>query len=174
MSETKRNGEKFLGYDYKEIAAAGEQAAFCLDCYQSFGWEPDGRAPVAKERLILRRPRKIMNKAELTRLQRHFEACLAEIAALERSKTSGATITALCVALAGTAFMAGSTFAVVHDPPLLLLSILLALPGFLGWILPYFLYRKLTGRRSKRLTELVEQKYEEIYEICEQGNQLLN
>ena len=48
MSETKRNGETFLGYDYKEIAAAGEQAAFCLDCYQCLGWEPDDRPPAAK------------------------------------------------------------------------------------------------------------------------------
>lgn len=151
-----------------------EQAAFCLDCYQNFGWESDDRSPAAKGRPILRRPRKIVGKAELTRLQRHFEVCLAEIAALERSRTSGATMAALCVALAGTAFMAGSVFAVTHEPPLLILTVLLALPGFAGWILPYFLYRKLTDRRSKLVTELVEQKYDEIYEICEQGNQLLN
>lgn len=174
MSETKQNGEKFLGYDYKEITAAGEQAAFRLDCYQSFGWEPDDRPPAAKGKLLLRRPRKIMNKAELTRLQRHFEACLAEIAALERSKTSGATMAALCVALTGCVFMAGSVFAVTHEPPLVILTILLALPGFVGWILPYFLYRKLTDRRCKVVTELMEQKYDEIYEICEKGNSLLH
>ena len=174
MSETKRNGETFLGYDYKEIAAAGEQAAFCLDCYQCLGWEPDDRPPAAKGKLMLRRPRKIINKAELTRLQRHFEACLAEIAALERSRTSGATVTALCVALAGTAFMAGSVFAVTHEPPLAVLSILLALPGFVGWILPYFLYRRIADRRARLVAELVEQKYDEICDICEQGNQLLN
>lgn len=178
MSEIRRDSAGFVGYDYKEIAAGGERASFCLDCYQSFGWTLDERGreagPAAKGKLVLKRERKIMNKAELTRLQRHFEACMEEIGALERSKTTSATIAALCVGLVGTAFMAGSTFAVVHVPPLVALSIVLALPGFLGWILPWFLYRNMVSRRSRVVAELIEQKYDEIYEICEQGNKLLN
>lgn len=174
MNETRRDSAGFIGYDYKEIAAAGERASFCLDCYQSFGWEPDQRAPAAKGRLMLRRERKILNKTELTRLQRHFEACLGEIDALERSRTSGAATAALCVALAGTAFMAGSVFAVVHEPPLWVLSAILAVPGFLGWIFPFFLYHRMADRRARVVTGLIEQKYDEIDEICEQGSQLLN
>lgn len=164
--------EKFVAYDYKEVAASGERAAFCLDCYRSFGWQPDGRAPAAKGKLLLKRPRAVANKAELTRLQRHFEACLEEIDALERSKTGGATVAALTVALAGTAFMAGSVFAVTHTPPLIVLSVLLAVPAFLGWILPYFLYQKIARRRAGLVAELVEQKYDEIESICRQGDLL--
>ena len=37
--------------------------------------------------------------------------------------------------------MAGATFAVTAQPPQILLCIILAIPGFLGWILPYFLYK---------------------------------
>lgn len=173
MEENRREGAGFAGWDYKEIAAAGERAAFCLDCYQSFGWEPDQRLPAAKGRLLLRRQRRIMNKTELTRLQRHFEVCLAEIDALERSKTGGATTAALCVALGGTAFMAGSVFAVTHRPPLWVLSILLAVPGFLGWIFPVFLYRRVADRRARLVAALVEQKYDEICALCRQGEELL-
>lgn len=175
MSEMKKDSAGFIGYDYKEIAASGERAAFYLDCYQNFGWIQDEREPAsaAKGKLILKRERKIMNKAELTRLQRHFEACMDEIKALESSKTTSGTIAALFVGLVGTAFMAMSTFAVVHEPPLVALSAVLAIPGFLGWILPWFLYQKLVARRSKMIAGLVEQKYDEIYEICEKGNQLL-
>lgn len=178
MSEIRRDGGQFVGYEYKEIAAAGERASFCLDCYESFGWVLDERSqepgPAAKGKLVLKRERKLVNKMELTRLQRHFEACMDEIGALEKSKTSSATVWAIVVGLIGTAFMAGATFAAVHVPPLYVLCAILAVPGFTGWVLPYFLYKKLAAKRAKVVAELVEQKFDEIYEICEQGNKLLN
>lgn len=178
MSEIRKDGGAFVGYEYKEIDASGERAAFYLDCYENFGWVLDERTqeavPTSKGRLLLKRERKIMNKAELTRLQRHFETCVDEIGALERSKASNATIWAIVVGLIGTAFMAGATFAAVHVPPRYALCTVLAVPGFIGWALPYFLYQKLAAKRSKVVTELVERKYDEIYEICEKGNSLLN
>lgn len=176
MNEIRKEGAGFVGYEYKEISASGERASFYLDCYESFGWTLDERTQesAAKGKLILKRERKIMNKMELTRLQRHFEACMDEIRALEQSRTTGATIWAIVVGLTGTAFMAGSTFAVVHVPPLYVLSAILAVPGFTGWVLPCFLYKRLTARRTKVVAELMERKYDEIYEICEQGNQLLS
>lgn len=178
MSEIRKGGGQFVGYDYKEIAADGEQAAFCLDCYENFGWVLDERTQeggsVGKGKLLLKRERKIVNKVELTRLQRHFEACMDEIRALEKSKTSNATIWAIVAGLIGTAFLAGATFAVTHEPPLYVLCAILAVPGFAGWTIPYFLYQKLAAKRAKAVAELVERKYDEIYEICEQGNKLLN
>ncbi len=177
MGEIRKDGAQFIGHEYKEIPSSGEQAAFYLDCYESFGWTLDERLDgdaATKGRLILKRERKIMNKVELTRLQRHFEACMEEIKELERSKTSGPTLWAVIVGVLGTAFMAGGTFAAVHVPPLYVLSAILAVPGFLGWMLPWFIYRKLAAKRGKVVAELVEQKYDEIYEICEQGNKLLN
>ena len=60
----------------------------------------------------LRRERKIINKMELTRLQRNMEACVASIDELERSVTSGATLYAVLLGLVGTAFLAMATFAV--------------------------------------------------------------
>ena len=178
MSEIRKDGGQFVGYEYKEIAADGERAAFYLDCYESFGWVLDERAQenssTGKGKLLLKRERKIVNKVELTRLQRHFEACMDEIRALEKSKTSNATIWAIVVGLIGTAFMAGATFAVVHVPPLYVLSTILAVPGFIGWAVPYFIYKKLAAKRARVVAGLVEQKYDEIYEICEQGSNLVN
>lgn len=178
MSEIRKDSGAFIGYEYKEIEASGERAAFYLDCYENFGWILDERAqevvPTSKGKLLLKRERKIMNKAELTRLQRHFEACMDEIGALEQSKTTNATIWAIVVGLVGTAFLAGATFAAVHVPPLYVLCTVLAVPGFAGWALPYFLFQKLAAKRAKVVAELVERKYDEIYEICEQGNKLLN
>ena len=74
----------------------------------------------------------------------------------------------------GTAFMAGATFAVTAQPPHILLCIILAIPGFLGWILPSFLYKAGVRKQTEKMTPLIEEKYDEIYEICEKGNKLLN
>ena len=80
---------------------------------------------------------------------------------------------ALIVAIIGTAFMAGSTLIVTAQTPHVILSALLAVPGFIGWILPYFLYKKATEKQTEKIVPLIEQKYDEIYEICEKGNKLL-
>ena len=63
--------------------------------------------------------------------------------------------------------------AVTADPPKILLCIIFAIPGFLGWILPYFLYKKIVRNQTEKLTPMIEAKYDEIYEICEKGNKLL-
>lgn len=183
MQDTGRQRKSFVGYEYREIIAESSQVSFLLDGYECFGWEPDGgltenggkKNPSypKKTAIHLKRNRKIINKMELTRLQRNFEACVKEIEALEKSKTSVATIYALIVGMLGTAFMAGSVFAVTAQPPYIVLSIILAVPAFIGWIVPYFLYKRVTRKQTERLTPLIEQKYDEIYEICEKGNKLL-
>lgn len=71
-------------------------------------------------------------------------------------------------------WLGDTPFAAVHVPPRYVLCTVLAVPGFMGWVLPYFLYRKLAAKRAKVVAEQVERKYDEIYEICEQGNQLMN
>ena len=173
MSEQK----DFVGYEYKEITGPDSRVSQYLDCYACFGWQIDENMPagsrMGQTTIRMKRDRKIVNKMELTRLQRHFEACVREIEALEKSKTSAATVWALVVGIIGTAFMAGSTFAVTHEPPLIPLCILLAVPGFLGWILPYFLYRRIAAGQARKLQPVIEAKEEEIYQICEKGHSLL-
>ena len=39
-------------------------------------------------------------------------------------------------------------------------------------ILPYFVYRRTVRRKTKRVTPLIEEKYDEIYLICEKGNKV--
>src|SRR5699024_3547679 len=82
----------FVGYEYQEITAPAGQVSFYLDCYENFGWQMDGNVPVFSGKrhatLRMKRDRKLIHKMELTRLQRHFEACAKEIEVLEKSKTS--------------------------------------------------------------------------------------
>lgn len=169
--------EQYIGFEYKELHVAEDQASFYLDCYENFGWQQDDKFPPVtsggQTKLRLKRNRKIVNKVELTRLQRHFEADMEEIAALEQSKTTAALIWALTIGIIGTAFMAGSVFAVNATPPIIWLCVVLAIPAFAGWIAPYFLYKRLTVEKTKQVTPYIEAKYDEIYEICEKGHALL-
>lgn len=184
MDNTGNRRKEFVGYEYKEISADQSKVSFLLDGYENFGWEADGNVYESpdgvanphhpgKMILRLRRNRKIINKMELTRLQRNFEACVHEIDTLEKSKTSMAIVYALIIGIVGTAFMAGSTFAVTAQPPHVILCIVLAIPGFIGWILPYFVYKRVVGKQTEKVNALIEEKYDEIYTICEKGNKLL-
>ena len=175
--------KNYVGYEYKEILADNSMVSLILDGYENFGWEVNENLPEHSTRvkvgnsqktvIRLKRDRKIINKAELTRLQRNFEACVSEIQILEQRKTSAATAYAIILGIIGTAFIAGSVFAVTAQPPYYILCILLAIPGFLGWIFPYFLYRKVVWKQTEKIIPLIEAKYDEIYEICEKGNKLL-
>ena len=176
MSEITRSAHDFVGYEYKELTVPRDHASLYLDGYENFGWVPDENAPPRSQNggvtVTLKRDRRIVNKAELTRLQRNFDACLEEVRALERAKTSGPMALALTVGLAGTAFMAASVFAVTAQPPRILACILLAVPAFAGWIAPVFLYRSRARKKSEQLNPLIEEKLEEAYRLCERGHQL--
>lgn len=184
MDDTGTRKKEFVGYEYKEVSTDQSRASFLLDGYENFGWELDGNIyedsreninpqKVKKVILRLKRNRRIVNKMELTRLQRNFECCVSEIETLEKSKTSAAVMYALITGILGTAFMAGSTFAVTAQPPHVILCIILAVPGFIGWILPCFVYKRVIGKQTEKVNPLIEEKYDEIYAICEKGNKLL-
>lgn len=169
--------KSFIGYEYKEITVGANLVSMYLDCYENFGWVPEEElSDVGNPHHVtirMKRDRKIINKMELTRLQRNFEACAHDLNKLQRAKTSAATILALAVGIVGTVFMAGSTFAVVNEPPIIWLCVLLAIPGFIGWILPYFIYRNVVKKQTEKLQPLIEEKMEEIYQVCEKGHSLL-
>ena len=104
------------GYEYKTVAAPDGEVSLLLDGYASFGWYPDENRPAPGRgnvvTLYLKRDRRRANKVELTRLQRHFEACVGEVHRLQQAPRRTATGRALAVGLAGTAFLAGAVFAV--------------------------------------------------------------
>lgn len=177
MENTEKGGRSFTAWEYQEIAAEGRYLSMLLDGYESFGWKPDENQGLLRESgrsmIRLKRDRKILNRAELTRLQRHYEDCIRQIREMEKRKTSAATAVCLAAGITGTAFMAGSVFAVTAQPPVIWLCALLAIPGFAGWIIPVFLYRAVVKKKTMELMPLIEDKYDEMYEICEKGTQLL-
>ena len=167
-------GSDFAVYEYKSITVKRDMVEIYEDCYKSFGWRYEGRrpsmSPVTSVDMKFKRDRRILNKMELTRLQRQFEGHMNEISKLEMSKSIASSVVAYIVGIVGTAFMAGSVMSITAER--IPLSIILAIPAIIGWVLPYFLYKSIYNRKESEVTPLVEQHYDEIYEICEKANTL--
>lgn len=166
----------FIGYEYHDVTVKRSMASMYADGYENFGWELDGTAePVGKLDCVtmkFKRDRKLRNKVELTRLQRNFDACVSEILSLETQKYIKASVIAYIIGIIGTAFMAGSVFAVTADR--IISCVLLAIPAFIGWTLPYFCYKTILKKKSDEVSPLIDQKYDEIYLVCEKANALLD
>ncbi len=175
MSINRNQENPFVGYEYKDVTLHRSMEPLYADGYPHFGWSLEGIASAVNNLFSVvmkfKRDRKIRNKTELTRLQRQFEACVAEIEALERSKQFAASAFAYVLGVAGTAFMAGSLFAYLAG--LMPLCVLFAIPGFAGWIFPYFVFCHVQKRKTAEVTPLIDKKHDEIYETCEKANSLL-
>lgn len=76
MNEIIKNDRSYVGYEYKEILVSKDKVSMCIDGYKNFGWKLDENRKQLTEKeksiIYLKRDRRIINKAELTRLQRHF------------------------------------------------------------------------------------------------------
>ena len=92
------NENNFIGYEYQDVTAKRGFASVYQDGYENFGWILEGTANSATkvDSIIMKfkRDRKIRNKAELTRLQRQFNACIADIQSATFSSRITKTFTA--------------------------------------------------------------------------------
>ena len=164
-------------FDYLKVTVEEGLCSQYMDGYASFGWRQDGNLPNERSggrvTLHFKRSRSILNKMELTRLQRHYEACMQEISALEASKGSVPTMVSLSCGLLGCAFMAGSVFAVTAEVPVIWLTVVLGIPGFALWAGAYFGYKWAKERRIETVAPLIDAKYDEACAVCEKAQQLL-
>lgn len=108
---------------------------------------------------------------KLSRLQRQFDSGVDEIKTLEQDKVLWATAAAIMVGVLGTALIAGSMLCFIAGYTLF--SIILAIPGSLGRIAPYFFYRAIRTRKSAEIMPIINRKYDEIHAVCERACQLL-
>jgi len=169
--------EKYIGFEYKEITVSRAFASFYINSYPNFGWALESATkPIGGVKSVtmkFKRDQKIRNKAELTRLQRQFETQIAEIESMERSKILTASAVAYIVGVIGTVFMAGSVFAITPDTPNVFLRVILTILAFVGWIMPCFLYFNISSKMTEKIAPFIENKYDDIYSICEKAHGLV-
>ncbi len=165
-------------FDYLKVTVEEDFLSQYMDGYEKFGWKLDENVKpekgMGKVTLHMKRGRHIVNKTELVRLQKHYEACMDEICALEASKNAVPTMVSLSCGLIGCGFMAGSVFAVTASQPIIWLTVVLAIPGFFLWAASYFGYKEVKKRRTQRVNPLIDVKYDEACEVCEKAFRLLN
>jgi hypothetical protein len=177
------NEEQFTAYEYKNITAAQGLESIYIDSFPNFGWELDGTtSPLDKGMSVphrggaavslkFKRDRNIKNKTALAKLERQFEDSLQAIEGLERSKTSIAGIAAFTIGIIGAAFMAGSVFAYMAG--MLPIMVILAIPGFFGWIFPYFCYTGVKAKQVQKVSPLIDKQFDVVYDVCEKAHALL-
>lgn len=171
------NKTSYTSYDYKKISLESDMDMQYLDGLTTFGWRIDVDKTTSEHGVlhhVLKRNRNIINKIELTRLEKNFDFCFHEISRLTSTVKSKATIMSLTVGIIGTCFIAGSTFAITYEPPIVWLCVVLAIPGFTGWILPYFVYKSVKVRQEIRIESFIKENYDEIEVICNKAAQLLD
>lgn len=174
MSEDRNNENGFVGYEYKDVTVGRQLEPIYTDGYENFGWKLENSGvslDPTSVTLKFKRDRKLRNKAELTRLQRQFDACANEVLTLERSKVTTASAVAYTVGIVGAAFMAGAVFSYLAS--MIPLMIILAIPGFAGFVLPYFLFARVRKTKAGQVTPLIDNKYDEMYGVCEKASALL-
>lgn len=167
--------ENPIRYEYQEQTVTGKMLDLYIDNCSYFGWEIENKvkplAGVNSYTLKLKRNRRIANKIELTRLKRQFDSYSKEIEGMENSKILTASMAAYTIGVLGTAFLAGSVFS--YTGGLVPLSIVLAIPGLIGWVIPYLAYRGIKKNKENEIQPFIDQKYNELYAVCEKAYSLL-
>lgn len=158
----------FIGYEYTSVRASVTHESMVVDGYRNFGWQLDG---VRRGVLTFKRDRNLLNKTELTRLQRQFDAHLRELDMLEHDPAHRSSFIACAIGLIGCALLGGATFAYLDG--LVTLMIVLAVPGFLCWIVAYPIRRRLRHWFQMRSEPAIEHLLDVNYDVCRRASALL-
>ena len=165
--------KEFIAYEYKEKTINKQYSDLYLDCIINLGYEvTDKNVNLGKVNLHLKRNFKIQNRNEVITLEKQFEEKFKELEKINNEKKDLAIITSLSIGLIGTALLAGATFSFLANN--ILLMILLAIPGFIGWFFPYFIYKKIGNKSQIKVNNRTEELRFEIYQIIEKAFNLLN
>lgn len=167
--------KNYVGYEYLSVSVGNDMKSVYADCYQNFGWIIDGfgSSDILGNgmTLKLKRDRRINNRTQLNEIQRKCEVALETIHNLENSKNTKAIMYALGLGILGTVFMAGAVFTFIDG--YIVACIGLAIPAFLGWGFPYFLFKKIRREEINKINPKIDKQYECIYDLCDQANALL-
>lgn len=164
--------DKFTMNEYLEVNINKDLAMFCSDCYSALGWTViNTNTGIKSITLKLQRKRKFENRTVLCDLQRKCEDAFNNIEKLEKSKEIKPIALSLGIGILGTAFIAGATFAYLAY--MIVLCVILAIVGFTGWILPYFIYINILKKNIEKTKPLIDSNYDVIYEACDKARELL-
>lgn len=158
----------FVGYEYTSVRVSAARESMVVDSYRNFGWLPDGSR---NGMLRFKRDRSLLNKTELTRLQRQFDSHLRELDSLEKVPGHKSSLIGWCVGLLGCVFLGGATFSYLGG--FMVLMVVLAVPGFLCWLGAAPIANKIRRIVEVRNEPAIDHLYDMNYDVCRRANSLL-
>jgi len=168
----------YIGYEYKDVTVPRYLEGLYVDGYEDFGWRLDATVPIVPPQegppavaLRFKREYGIGSRMDLIRLEREFESRAREIEKLKSSESASALGAALGIGIVGVACIVRAVFAYLAGA--VPLMIVLAIPGCVGCVLPYFCYKKIAAKRARTVTALVNSAYDSIYALCGEARELL-
>ncbi|AUJ28858.1 hypothetical protein [Liquorilactobacillus hordei] len=168
------NTQNFINYEYLEIFVENKFRDLYLDSYPHFGWYVTtvtaAKNHQSKIAISLKRNRVMTNKAELVRLQSKFEALVKQLNIIDNKNELIPTVYACLIGIIGTIFI-GLAF-LTYQYSNLFLSLIVSLPGFTGWITPYWFYKYFKKIITGKNTVVVNQIYDEIFKTCRRAQGL--
>lgn len=174
VNEVSAGAKDFIGYEYKNISVPSLDEGLYVDSYRAFGWALESSEQdklTSNIVLKFKRDRQIRNKAELSRLQRQFDSYAMQVRGLEAAPKSRARMISLSVGIIGCAFLAGATFSYMSG--FIVAMVLLAIPGFLLWLIAYPSYTRVLAKTTQRNASQVDATYDAVYETTKKASQLL-
>jgi len=165
--------KEFIAYEYKEVIINKKRLDLYLDCVINLGWEVTNKENyLGKIKLNLKRNYKINNREEVLKLEKDFEEKFNLLERINNEKYDLGLMISLTVGLIGTACLAGATFSFLASK--IGLMIILAIPGFVGWFLPYFINKKINNKNLVKVEQKNTELKNEIYSSMEKAFALLN
>lgn len=162
---------KFDLYEYMDVKISNNLRQLCCECYQGMGWTPIGiRKCLSSTTIKLKRSRRIKNRTVLCNLQRRCEDSFIVIENLERSNKVKARLVSIGTGVLGSIFIGSSLLSYLASK--VSSRLILCIPGFILWIMMYFLYKKLLNKDFDNARKVIENNYNIIYEACEEARQL--
>jgi hypothetical protein len=165
----------FTAYEYLTIQVDRELEPLYKDTYRNFGWIIEGYGSALPNpstvTIKLKRDRRFSNRQAVLEQQRKAENALASITSLEHSKQNSAVIAAISGGIIGSAFLAGSVFAITAE--MWLLGVPLGLVGLVGRAAGWFAYGRVKAKQTAKVNPLIDREYETVYAAGEQAAQLM-
>lgn len=168
----------FIAYEYKTVSVKAKDRTKAMDLYEAFGWEVTGTSVSAlgDTTLSLKRDRKQKHRQELNKLERQAEETFDAVNGLERSKTAGARVFAICCGIVAALIFGGGmclTLLIENSIPALVGGIVLGVVGLGLCGLNYVLYNRLAAKKTKQVLPVIDETEEKLANILEKGNDLL-
>lgn len=169
-------GGGYRSYEYARTTVKCDLAQVTLDCYESLGYELTGQrasTPGGQVTLSFRRSRKVHGKAQLSKIQRTMDDCIASISSMEAEKTKKATRQALTIGIiSALVFGVGMSLSMVWTQ-FMVLGIVVGIIGIAGCLFAWHRYRKTSEAETNRLNPQIESAYDRLATLCEEAQAVI-